>query len=406
MRLVVQLAALAGLARAEDCHDCAEAVEHGTIGDCIANAGPGHVCHPTCDAGYRPEDQQGTVVPFTRTCQNVIGFMSCADDTIHCATGDGPAPPPAPAGGETIIAVPVAGNLCPPYAPACVNTFTSAGASVGDTCFIPCATLGDGTRWCPTTAVKSGNDGTPWGWCANSGPAPGTNSTCTASGWPDHAKSCTRHNPCAGDECFCKAECDNGYWRASGSPYYSCGADGAWGAGAAGPLTCVPKPASDPDQCNQPYTTQVDAWRSVQNLGSWDADDDYPPRWLDWGGTKAGEMVSDTPDGTCVYSGTGGDGKFSDSSGLAGGQWYRFTSTYGSGDALPTTPPVTTAPAHEYACNTRFSGWLSDWDPLSGSAPPRDYSGSGSFPCVFLLIFTVFLLIFTVFTTVLRMFCD
>jgi|EP01043_Picozoa_sp_COSAG02_P049045 hypothetical protein len=67
---------------------------------------------------------------------------------------------------EKIIAVPVDGNLCPPYAPTCGNTWTSAGATVGDPCTIACATNADGTRWCPTTADTSGNEGTPWGWCA------------------------------------------------------------------------------------------------------------------------------------------------------------------------------------------------------------------------------------------------
>ena len=69
---------------------------------------------------------------------------------------------------EKIIAVPIIGDLCPPYLPGCANTWTSVGATVGDPCTIACATNADATRWCPTTADPSGNDGTPWGWCAKS----------------------------------------------------------------------------------------------------------------------------------------------------------------------------------------------------------------------------------------------
>ena len=67
---------------------------------------------------------------------------------------------------EKIIAVPTAGALCPPYAPTCQNTWTAAGSNVGDPCTIPCQANADGTRWCPTTADTSGNEGTPWGWCS------------------------------------------------------------------------------------------------------------------------------------------------------------------------------------------------------------------------------------------------
>lgn len=69
---------------------------------------------------------------------------------------------------EKVISLPEVGNLCPPYLPTCANTQTQAGAAVGDPCTQPCQTLGDGTRWCPTTADTSGAEGTPWGWCAKS----------------------------------------------------------------------------------------------------------------------------------------------------------------------------------------------------------------------------------------------
>ena len=73
------------------------------------------------------------------------------------------------AAAEKVVSV----DLCPTYVPACANTWVQAGAAVGDACTAPCAANSDGTRWCPTTADHSGNQGTPWGWCAQTAPAGG-----------------------------------------------------------------------------------------------------------------------------------------------------------------------------------------------------------------------------------------
>ena len=73
------------------------------------------------------------------------------------------------AAAEKVVSV----DLCPTYVPACANTWVQAGAAVGDACTAPCATNSDATRWCPTTADHSGNQGTPWGWCSQTAPAGG-----------------------------------------------------------------------------------------------------------------------------------------------------------------------------------------------------------------------------------------
>eukprot|EP01050_Picozoa_sp_SAG11_P031326 SAG11_NODE_9688_length_889_cov_5.878481_1_plen_196_part_10 len=67
---------------------------------------------------------------------------------------------------EAIVSVPRPGDLCPPYAPRCTNEWAQDGATVGDVCTIECRSLPDGTRWCPSGPDHSGDEGTPWGWCA------------------------------------------------------------------------------------------------------------------------------------------------------------------------------------------------------------------------------------------------
>ena len=62
--------------------------------------------------------------------------------------------------GESVASV----ALCPPYSPGCGNDARQAGATVGDSCSVPCQVF-SGARWCPTTSDHTGDAGTPWGWC-------------------------------------------------------------------------------------------------------------------------------------------------------------------------------------------------------------------------------------------------
>jgi predicted ferric reductase len=77
--------------------------------------------------------------------------------------------------GQVVMSV----DLCPPYKPECGNLL-QPGASVGDSCDIPCTEWAS-ALWCPTTDDHSGDAGTPWGWCAPSEATPPPTAACNVT---------------------------------------------------------------------------------------------------------------------------------------------------------------------------------------------------------------------------------
>jgi hypothetical protein len=120
------------------------------------------------------------------------------------------------------------------------------------------------------------------------------------------------------------------------------------------------------EQCELPYNTVSDAWRSITNDCS---TFDGPSKDCKKGaGGPGGNNMGDTflGDVNCVGN--------RQATGVGDGGWYRFRGA--GGDALALVPP---GAAH---CGTESGGWLSGWNTSggAGATPPRNFSTPGRYP--------------------------
>jgi len=141
-----------------------------------------------------------TVAPATTLAPATSDAGARGPGATAAATTELVREPSAVSSDDVVVSV----DMCPPYNPVphCGNEQAQAGATVGESCYIPCAQWGS-ARWCPTTSDTSGDAGTPWGWCSK----------------PEGQARCVGFNNCTGTSTCAVGDAVTANWAGQGGYY-------------------------------------------------------------------------------------------------------------------------------------------------------------------------------------------